>query len=152
MSDVKNEKTPYSRLQLEQLICQVFKISKVNTTISKQISKFVVEYDMSFKDIARCVDYYDSVLKKESDPLYGIWYVPNIKEKVDEFYKKLALEQQKQQEQGKKIVEYQANNIIFNIKNLKHKKRQPKFLDIKEIKIDDVNNNDTTTIEGEDNK
>ena len=37
--------------------------------------------------------------------------------------------------EAKKIVEYQDNNIIFNIKSLQHKKRKPKQLDINDIDV-----------------
>ena len=95
---------------------------------------------MKAKEIARCICYYQEVEKRKLDPLYGIWFVPNIRDKAAEYFRKLELEQQNQAAEAKKVVEYQDNNIIFNIKSLQHKKRQPKQLDINDINVEGESN------------
>lgn len=90
---------------------------------------------MSAKEIARCVSYYIYQRKGKIDPLYGIWFVPNVREPAAEFFKKLELDRQRQQTEAKKVAEYQDNNIIFNIKSLPHKKRKPKQLDLSEVDV-----------------
>lgn len=127
--------TPYTRKDLEELICDVMGIVSITPMISKQINKFVLEYDMSFKEIARCIVWYVEVKGQSLEALYGLGIIPNIREEAEKYFKQLELDQQRQSQEAKKIVEYQDNNIIFNIKSLKHKKRTPKQLDITDIDI-----------------
>jgi hypothetical protein len=111
-------------------------IKSITPMISKQINRYILDYDMSFKEIARCVVWYVEVFGGELSPVYGLGIIPNIREKAAAYFKQLELDQQKQAIEAKKIVEYQDNNIIFNIKSLKHNKRKPKQLDLSDINIE----------------
>ena len=126
----------FKRTDLEQMICEVMGLSTITPMISKQINRFMLDYDMSFKEIARCVVWYVEVFGGELNPVYGIGIIPNIREKAAAYFKQLELDQQKQAIEAQKIVEYQDNNIIFNIKSLKHNKRKPKQLDINDINVE----------------
>lgn len=126
----------FKRTDLEQMICEVMGLSTITPMISKQINRFILDYDMSFKEIARCVVWYVEVFGGELNPVYGIGIIPNIREKAAAYFKQLELDQQKQAIEAQKIVEYQDNNIIFNIKSLKHHKRKPKQLDINDINVE----------------
>lgn len=126
----------FKRTDLEQMICEVMGLSTITPMISKQINRFILDYDMSFKEIARCVVWYVEVFGGELNPVYGIGIIPNIREKAAAYFKQLELDQQKQAIEAQKIVEYQDNNIIFNIKSLKHNKRKPKQLDINDINVE----------------
>lgn len=126
----------FKRTDLEQMICEVMGLSTITPMISKQINRFILDYDMSFKEIARCVVWYVEVFGGELSPVYGIGIIPNIREKAAAYFKQLELDQQKQAIEAQKIVEYQDNNIIFNIKSLKHNKRKPKQLDINDINVE----------------
>ena len=126
----------FKRTDLEQMICEVMGLSTITPMISKQINRFILDYDMSFKEIARCVVWYVEVFGGELNPVYGIGIIPNIREKAAAYFKQLELDQQKKAIEAQKIVEYQDNNIIFNIKSLKHNKRKPKQLDIKDITVE----------------
>ena len=126
----------FKRTDLEKMICEVMGLSTITPMISKQINRFILDYDMSFKEIARCVVWYVEVFGGEPNPVYGIGIIPNIREKAAAYFKQLELDQQKQAIEAQKIVEYQDNNIIFNIKSLKHNKRKPKQLDINDINVE----------------
>ena len=126
----------FKRTDLEKMICEVMGLSTITPMISKQINRFILDYDMSFKEIARCVVWYVEVFGGELNPVYGIGIIPNIREKAAAYFKQLELDQQKQAIEEHKIVEYQDNNIIFNIKSLKHHKRKPKQLDINDINVE----------------
>ena len=126
----------FKRTDLEKMICEVMGLSTITPMISKQINRFILDYDMSFKEIARCVVRYVEVFGGELNPVYGIGIIPNIREKAAAYFKQLELDQQKQAIEAQKIVEYQDNNIIFNIKSLKHNKRKPKQLDINDINVE----------------
>ena len=126
----------FKRTDLEKMICEVMGLSTITPMISKQINRFILDYDMSFKEIARCVVWYVEVFGGELNPVYGIGIIPNIREKAAAYFKQLELDQQKHAIETQKIVEYQDNNIIFNIKSLKHNKRKPKQLDINDINVE----------------
>lgn len=128
-------KSNYTIADLNDFIKEAFDVTSIPETIKKQINRFSLQYGMSAKDIARCICYYQEVRNGTLDPLYGIWFVPNIKDQAADYFKKLELDQQKKATEAKKVVEYQENNIIFNIKSLQHKKRQPKQLDITDINV-----------------
>ena len=126
----------FKRTDLEKMICEVMGLSTITPMISKQINRFILDYDMSFKEIARCVVWYVEVFGGELNPVYGIGIIPNIREKAAAYFERLERDQQTQAIEAQKIVEYQDNNIIFNIKSLKHNKRKPKQLDINDINVE----------------
>ena len=128
-----NLNNQYSRKELEDLICEVMDIKSITPMIRNQINKYILDYNMSFKEIARCIVWYVEVANGKMKPMYGIGIVPNIREESNAYFKKLELDQQNKTIEAKKIVEYQDNNIIFNIKSIQRKKRNPKQLDIASI-------------------
>ena len=111
-------------------------IKTVTSTIKNQINRITLRDNLTFKEIARSIVWYTEVAKKEVNPIYGIAFVPNVFPMAAEYFRKLELEQVRKEEEAKKLVEYQENNIIFNIKSLEHKKRKPKQLNIDEINVE----------------
>lgn len=132
----------YSLKELQQLIKDVMGIKTITPMISRQINKFVLDYNMTYKEIARCIVWYTEVAKQKLESLYGIGMVVNVREQAAAYFKQLELDQQRQQKEAEKVVQYQDNNIIFNIKSLKHKKKQPKQIDISQINVKGDKNND----------
>lgn len=126
----------YTKDDLFALIKDVMGIKSVTPMIQRQVNKFILEYDMTFKEIARCIVYYVEVRGGVLDTMYGLGIIPNIREQASSYFKQLELDQQKQLAEAQKIVEYQDNNIIFNIKSLRHKKRQPKQINIADIDVE----------------
>lgn len=125
----------YSLKELQQLIRDVMGIQTITPMISRQINKFVLDYNMTYKEIARCIVWYTEVAKQTLEPLYGIGMIVNVREQAAAYFKQLELDQQRQRKEAEKVVQYQDNNIIFNIKSLKHKKKQPKQIDISQIDV-----------------
>ena len=128
-----NLNNQYSRKELEDLICEVMDIKSITPMIRNQINKYILDYNMSFKEIARCIVWYVEVANGKMKPMYGIGIVPNIREESNAYFKKLELDRQNKAIEAKKIAEHQDNNIIFNIKSIQRKKRNPKQLDITSI-------------------
>lgn len=127
----------YNRLDLERYICEVMGIQTITPMIARQINYLVLEKKMDFKEIARGICWYTEVAQKELSVLYGIKIVENFREQTAAYFKQLELDQQRQLSEAKKVVEYQDNNIIFNIKNLQHEQRKPrKQLDISQIDVE----------------
>ena len=108
----------FTREDLEQYICEVMEIEAITPMIAKQINRLVLEKGMTWKEIARCICWYTEVNNKKLSIIYGISIVENFRIETAKYFKKLELDQQEQLRQAKKVVEYQDNNIIFNIKNL----------------------------------
>lgn len=125
----------YSLKELQQLIRDVMGIQTITPMISRQINKFVLDYNMTYKEIARCIVWYTEVAKQTLEPLYGIGMIVNVREQAAAYFKQLELDQQRQRKEAEKVVQYQDNNIIFNIRSLKHKKKQPKQIDISQIDV-----------------
>lgn len=111
-------------------------LKSVTSTIKNQINRICLNDNLTFKDIARCIVWYTEVAGKEVSPIYGIAFVPNVFPMAAEHFRKLELDNKRQEEEAKKIVEYQENNIIFNIKSLEHKRRPAKQLNIDEINVE----------------
>ena len=126
----------FTKNDLLEIIRDVMGIETITPMITRQINKFVLQDDMSFKEIARCIVYYVEVRGGVLDTMYGLGMIPNIREQAAKYFKQLELDQQKQLAQAQKIVEYQDNNIIFNIGSLKHKKREPKQFNIQDIIVE----------------
>ena len=125
----------FNKQELENMICEVMDITSITPTIRKQISNFVLLDNMTYKEIARCIVWYKEVFHGNFEPIYGISFVPSVKDRAAKYFKRLELEQLAKTEEAKKVVEYQENNIIFNIQSLTHKKRQPKQLNINDIDV-----------------
>ena len=128
-------KKDWNKQALEELICEGMQIRSITPTIRKQINNFVILDNMTYKEIARCIVYYNEVMLKEIEPIYGIAFVPAVRDRAAKYFAELELKKKSKKKQADKIVEFQKNNIIFNIKSLGHKKRKPKQLDISEINI-----------------
>ena len=128
----------FTRNDLEQYICEVMEIDSITPMITKQINRLVLDVGMTWKEIARCICWYTEVNNKKLSIIYGISIVENFRIETAKYFKKLELDQQEQLRQAKKVVEYQDNNIIFNIKNLDltNQKRTSKQLDFNDIQIE----------------
>ena len=132
----------WTKQQLEELILDVMHLKSITPTIRRQIGNYVLIDNMTYKDIARCIVWYDEVFHGKFEPIYGISFVPSVKDRAAEYFRNLEKEQKAKQEQARKVAEYQENNIIFNIKSLEHKKRTPKQLDISEINVEGESDDD----------
>ena len=134
--------SPFTKQQLEDLIVEVMKIKTITPTIRKQVNNYVLVDNMTYKEIARCIVWYDEVFHGKFEPIYGISFVPSVRDRAAEYFRNLEKQQKAQAEQAQRVVEYQENNIIFNIKSLEHKKRKAKQLDISEISVEGESDDD----------
>ena len=132
----------YTKADLERLVMDVMGLQTITPTIRRQISNFVLVDNMTYKDIARCIVWYDEVFHGKFEPIYGLGFVPSVKDRAAKHFKQLELEQQRRAAEAQKVVEFQENNIIFNIKSLPHQKRKAKQLDLSEIDVEKEKNND----------
>ena len=117
-------------------------LKSITPTIRKQGTNLVLVDGMTWKEIARCIVWYDEVFHGKFEPIYGLSFVPSVKDRAAKYFQQLEREQKVKAEQAKKIAEYQGNNIIFNIHSLEHQKRKPKHLDISEINVEGESDDD----------
>lgn len=133
---------PFTKQQLEALVCDVMHIKSITPTMRRQITNLVLVEKMTYLEIARCIVFYDEELHGKFEPIYGLSFVHAVRDRAAAHFARLAQEQQQQVEQAQKITEYQENNIVFNIHSLEHKRRQARQLDISEINVKGDSNND----------
>lgn len=127
----------FTLADLHNLIKEVMGIHDLTPMIRKQIQNFILNLKMTPKEIGRCIVWYVEVFHGTLSTVYGLGIIPNIREEANKYFSKLELDQQRQQAEARKVVEYQDNNIIFNIKNLQHEQRKPrKQLDISQIDVE----------------
>lgn len=129
----------YVKADLYGLIKDLFNVTAVPPMIQKQVNNYILDYNMSFKEIARCLVYWVEVRHEKLDLKYGIGIVPNIREDAAKYFKNLEVQKEQQQKEAEKAVELENNNIIFNIKSVKSQKRKPTQLDLNEIDLGDDN-------------
>lgn len=133
---------PYTRSDLEKLLCEEMGVNQITPLLTKHINELCLSYKMTFKEIARCIFWYVEIAKGKMAIQYGIKSVcTSVREKANQYFQQLELDQQKQRAEARKVVQYQENNIIFNISSLPHKKREPKQLDINDIEVGGSNEN-----------
>lgn len=126
----------YIRLtDLKDYICGVMGIKTITPIINNQITRYLIEDNLTVTQIYRAIKWYVEVEKNTINPIYGISFVKNIVEIANKYYAQLELEQLKREQEAKKLEKYQANNIVFRIKNLKTEKRKPKQINIDEIDV-----------------
>lgn len=125
----------FKRQDLEKIICDLIGISEISPMIKRQINRLVLENDMSFKEIARCLVWYVEVQKGKLSPIYGIAIAASIREPAGAYFKQLELDQQQKAKEAKKVAEYQENTIIFHIDAIQHPNKKPKLIDISSIDV-----------------
>ena len=130
-----------SKEELEKMVCDVMEITTITPQLRKQITKYVLQDKMSYLELARCIVYYVEVAQGKTNIVYGLWFVPSVREKAAKYFQELEEQKKRQEAEAQKLVQYQENNIIFNIKALTHQKRKPKQFDIGEIDVEGDDNN-----------
>ena len=79
----------WTKQQLEELILDVMHLKSITPTIRKQIGNYVLIDNMTYKDIARCIVWYDEVFHGKFEPIYGISFVPSVKDRAAEYFRNL---------------------------------------------------------------
>ena len=127
----------WKKEDLYDLIKDLFNLDKIPTKIVKQVNNYILDYDMNYKEIARCLIYWTEVKRQKMNLVYGIGIVPSIREDAAKYFEKLKREKEEQQKNAEQTVKLQDNNIIFNIKSVKTQKRRIPQYDLNEIDIGD---------------
>lgn len=95
----------FNKVQLEELICDLFHIEKPSKMMISQITRFVTgqEYGYSYLDIARSLAYFIEEQGNNPDIEKGIGIVPWVIDDARRFYSQLANQQAEHKQQGLKL-------------------------------------------------
>lgn len=129
------EENKYTLDMLYQYVSEVFQLSPIPDDIRRQISTYVIRDNMSYREIARCLCYYLEVERQTVKRLYGMSFVPKVRNDAAKYFEKLERDQKSQEEEAQKIMNHDIN-IKFKIETIKNKPRKIKQLDINEINIE----------------
>ena len=125
---------PFTRLDLERKIKEIFGIEKITHLIDTQITRFVRDKGWSFKDIAIALIYY--YVEKDGDISKGhggIGIVPYIMDEAQTWFKAEARRQAEQIEASEAYKDRLTYDIICT-KTIKRKKITIPRIDIASIK------------------
>lgn len=106
-------------------------------SIERQINRFLLEDEMTYKEIAQCLFYYTEIIGKRVDPVYGIFFIPNVRHETKKYFIQLKKEKEEKEREAKKFTE-QEGVMVINIKNVaRSKTRKKETLSFDDIKIED---------------
>jgi hypothetical protein len=126
----------FNKVQLEELICDLFHIEKPTKMMLSQITRFVTgqEYGYTYLDIARSLAYFIEEQGNTPDLEKGIGIVPWVIDEARKFYSHLALEQEGFKEQGRKLREVLMRPTeIVKAEANKRKKIKQALIDIERL-------------------
>lgn len=122
---------PFTQRQLNDIIKECMGLTEeepIPAIVSKQIARFTLSENMTYKEIGRCVWYYVNIRKKKIDSLYGIGFVPNIKKESADYWYNREIHEKERQKAAQEIVVSQTvsgNSVIFNINEIIKHQKQP---------------------------
>ena len=126
----------FTKQQLEELICDLFKIEKPTKMMFSQITRFVTgqEFGYSYLDIARALAFFVEEQGNTPDIERGIGIVPWVIDEARRFYSNLAIEQAELKEQGKKLREFLMRpTVVVKVEPNKRKKTKQSLIDIERL-------------------
>jgi hypothetical protein len=126
----------FTKQQLEQLICELFKIEKPTKMMFSQITRFVTEQEhgYSYLDIARALAFFIEEQGNTPDIERGIGIVPWVIDEARKFYGNLAIEQATLKEQGQKLREVLMRPMVaVKAEPNKRKENKQSLIDIERL-------------------
>jgi len=126
----------FTKQQLEELICDLFKIEKPTKMMFSQITRFVTgqEYGYSYLDIARSLAFFIEEQGNTPDIERGIGIVPWVIDEARRFYSNLAVEQAELKEQGQKLREILMRpKVVVKAEPNQRKKTKQSLIDIERL-------------------
>ena len=116
------------------LICELLNVDTINHMIKGQITRFVTEDKLTYKQIARSLVYYLEVRGRPAKEGMGIGFVPVVFPDANAYYERLAAILRENQRQGNKLREvYNTPKNRIRVKASERKRKHKKLIDINEI-------------------
>jgi len=119
--------------ELREIICSTLNIPKVTQTMENQITRFITEQGLSYKQIARGLVFFIDVEHGKYETKYGLGIIPNLVERADIYYNAMKRRIEKQKESVENAKKYP--NIILEVGQIKPKRKLPQ-IDITKIEVD----------------
>lgn len=119
--------------ELREIICDVLKIEKTTATIEGQIHRYVMELELTYKEIAQALVFFVEVEKGDVEVKYGIGIVPHSIDRARLYFQKLKKEKEKQLQsidEANKIPD-----ILLEVKQIRRRRKLNK-IDIDKIEVD----------------
>lgn len=102
--------------------------------IKSQITRFVTENKLTYKQIARSLVYYLEVKQRPANPDYGIGFVPAVFPDANAYYERQSVILKQRQAQGNKLKQvYDTPKNRVKVKATKRKHKNKKLIDITKI-------------------
>lgn len=89
-----------NKKELEEVICEIMDLPKINQMIETQISKFIKQHGYTYKEIGRAVYFYFEVLGNPVKKEMGIGIVPFVMDQAKAYFYKKEQEEKERQRQG----------------------------------------------------
>ena len=135
----------YGLPELKAFIREELKINSDDpfpTTVDRQIAKYVLNENFTYKEIGRCIYYYIEVKKGTYNDLYGIWFVGKYRNESARYWAEMERRQEEKRRDAKKF-ETKGDTVVFNVRQILKGRKKPyrleplKFEDIVEGDDDD---------------
>lgn len=126
----------FNKAQLEELICELFRIESPTKMMVSQITRFVTgqEYGYSYLDIARALAYFIEEQGNSPEIEKGIGIVPWVIDDARRFYSHLATEQAEFKQQGLRLREVlMTPKESVKVEANKRKKTKQALIDIERL-------------------
>lgn len=139
---MSNEK--YGLPELQAFIREELKIGVEEpfpTLVAKQISKYVLNENFSYKEIGRCIYYYIEIKKGVYNDLYGIWFVGKFREQAARYWIEVERVQEERRQTAKKF-ETKGDTVVFNVQQILKSRKKPYRLE--PLKFDDIEEGDSS--------
>jgi len=102
--------------------------------VKSQITRFVTENKLTYKQIARSLVYYLEVKQRPANPDMGIGFVPAVFPDANAYYEREGAKLRQRQAEGNKLRKvYDAPKNIVIVKATPRKRVNKKLIDINEI-------------------
>ena len=141
-----NNEKPFTQRQLNDIIKECMGLKEedsVPALVTKQIARFALQDEMSYKEIGRCVWYYVNIKKKKIEPLYGIGFVSALRNESDTYWSNRERRENERKQEAQIIVNTQkqeCHSVVFNIHEIIKHKKQPTQLKPLDFNIKEDNN------------
>lgn len=121
-----------TRKDLEEKIKEIFGTDSISILISKQISRYVTEFEWSYLDIGRALFYFFEIKGGDKTRSQGIGIVPYVMEESKKYFANLEREIEKQKQAVKESQNQQKQVIVCE--RPQQKKNRKKHIDLSQFR------------------
>lgn len=132
----------YGLPELQAFLREELKLPKdesIPTIIMRQISKYVLNENFTYKEIGRGVYYYIEIKKGTYNDLYGIWFVGKFREQAARYWAEVERQQEERRKDAKKF-ETKGDTVVFNVQQILRSRKKPYRLE--PLKFDNIEEGD----------